>query len=56
MGNNFKVMKVRKDTYDLIEQAKTKFLKNNKKFAGMNITYNFIIRKVLEEYLKEYDF
>ena len=40
------------ETYDLvINECKTEFLRNNPQFEGINITQEFIVRRIAKYYL-----
>lgn len=49
-SKNSKPVRLKDETLELIERSKLIFLKHNKKFKGINLTYDFIIRKIAEYY------
>ena len=52
MVNNYSTIKVKQDTISLIPKAKEVFNTNNKVINGINLTNDFIIKRVLEYYIK----
>ena len=49
-----KLVRLNKETTDLINPAREVFLKNNKEFEGFKVSQDYIIRRALKYYIESW--